>query len=87
MNPDLDNFHRDAVWKGNDLIFRRRIVASIVPDSKWPQMWRVSLPSGDLTDMVNLCRARDAARSLALKALIEGPIAAPPMGYFTEAAE
>ena len=82
-----DNFHRDAIWKGNDLIFRRRVVASIVPDSKWPQMWRVSLPNGQLSDMVNLSRGRDAARSLALKALIEGHRAAPPMHPFSEAAE
>jgi len=70
-NP-LDNFHRDAVWKSNDLIFGRRVVASVVPDSNWPQMWRVSLPSGHVTEMVNLSRARDAARSLALKALSAG---------------
>jgi hypothetical protein len=82
-----DNFHRDAIWNDNDLIFRRRVVASIVPDSKWPQMWRVSLPNGQLSDMVNLSRARDAARSLALKALIEGPVAAPPMRSLLEAAE
>jgi len=81
------NFHRDAVWKGNHLIFKRRVVASIVADSKYPQMWRVRLPSGHLTDIVNLTRAKDAARSLALKALIVGPVGAPPMRSFGEAAE
>jgi hypothetical protein len=75
----LDNFHRDATWKGNDLIFQRRVVASIVPDSKFPQMWRVRLPDGHVTDMVNLSRARDAARSLALKALTESHAEAPPI--------
>jgi hypothetical protein len=87
MDTSLDNFHRDVVWKGNDLIFKRRVVASVVPDSKYPQMWRVRLPNGHLTDMVNLSRARDAARSLALKALTEGHVAAPPMRSFREAAE
>jgi hypothetical protein len=32
----------------------------IVPDAKWPGMYRVRLPGGSLTDMVNLTRARDA---------------------------
>lgn len=67
----VDNFHRDAVWRGNHLIFRRRVVASIVPDSTWPNMHRVRLPSGYITDMVNLTRARDATRSLAPKAMTE----------------
>jgi hypothetical protein len=75
----IDNFHRDAIWKGNDLIFRRRVVASIVPDPKWPRMWRVGLPDGHVSDMVNLSRARDAARALALKTLTQGRPAAPPM--------
>jgi hypothetical protein len=33
-------------------------------DKAWPNMWRVRLPNGDLTDMVNLTRAKDAARVL-----------------------
>jgi hypothetical protein len=32
-------------------------------------MWRVRLPDGHVTDMVNLSRAKDAAASLALAAL------------------
>jgi hypothetical protein len=31
----------------------------IVPDAKWPGMYRIRLPGGSLTDMVNLTRARD----------------------------
>ena len=87
MKIDLNNFHRDAVWKGNELIFRRRVVASVVPDSKYPQMWWVRLPDGQLIDMVNLTRARDAARSLALKTLIVSHAEASPMRSFQEAAE
>jgi hypothetical protein len=84
---NLENVHRDAVWKGNDLIVRNRIVASVVPDAKHPQMWRVALPNGHLSDMVNLTRAKDAARSLALKALTEHGVAASPMRQNLKAAE
>jgi hypothetical protein len=34
----------------------------VVPDLDWPNMYRVRMPDGRLTDMVNLTRARDAAR-------------------------
>jgi hypothetical protein len=44
-------------------------MASIEPDFKYPNMWRVRLPNGKLSDMVNQTRARDAARSLALAQL------------------
>ena len=37
---------------------------TLVRDPDWPNMWRVRLPNGQLTDMVNLTRAKDAARSL-----------------------
>ena len=37
----------------------------VVPDPEWPGMYRVRLPDGRLTDMVNLTRARDAAQVLA----------------------
>jgi hypothetical protein len=36
---------------------------TVVPDPDWPAMYRVRRPDGSLTDMVNLTRARDAARS------------------------
>lgn len=36
----------------------------ITPDAKWPGMWRIKLPHGQLSDMVNLTRAKDAATSL-----------------------
>jgi hypothetical protein len=36
-------------------------------------LWRVRLPDGGLTDMLNRTRARDAAVSLALAALREPP--------------
>ena len=36
---------------------------TVVPDPNWPNMYRVRRPDGSLTDMVNLTRARDAARA------------------------
>jgi hypothetical protein len=41
-----------------------RAAATIKPDAKWPSMWRVHLPNGQVSDMTNLTRARDAARFL-----------------------
>jgi hypothetical protein len=41
-----------------------RAIVTIKPDVKWPNMWRVHLPNGQVSDMTNLTRARDAARSL-----------------------
>jgi hypothetical protein len=43
----------------------RPAVATIKADGKWPNMWRVHLPNGQVSDMTNLTRARDAARSIA----------------------
>ena len=63
---------QDLIWDGRQLrLFssRGRVLASIEPDQTWPGMWRVRLPDGNLTDMVNLSRAKDAAVSLALGAL------------------
>ena len=60
---------QDLKWDGNQLrLFssRGRVLASIEPDQTWPGMWRVRLPDGNLTDIVNLSRAEDAAASLAL---------------------
>jgi hypothetical protein len=56
-------------WHGNDLRRGHRVLASIEPDADWRGMWRVRTPDGELTDIVNLTRAKDAARLLALGAL------------------
>jgi len=39
---------------------RARLDSRIVPDPRWPGMYRVRRPDGSLTDMVNLTRAKDA---------------------------
>jgi hypothetical protein len=48
------------------LYIGRRFSKVIVrPDIGWPGMWRVRSPDGELSDMVNLARAKDAAISVA----------------------
>jgi len=37
-----------------------KIPAGIVPDAKWPGMYRLKLPDGSESEMVNLTRAKDA---------------------------
>jgi hypothetical protein len=44
---------------------------TVVPDLEWPAMYRVRRPDGSFTDMVNLTRARDAARHFAEQAYRE----------------
>jgi hypothetical protein len=41
----------------------------IVPDGRYPNMWRLKLPSGKQSEMANRTRARDAATSHALMLL------------------
>ena len=58
--------YTDFVWDGPNLrlySIRGRIVATIVPDSEWAGMWQVKI-GAEISDMVNLTRAKDAARSL-----------------------
>jgi hypothetical protein len=61
----------DLEWSGNRLLHSGRVVATVQPDRKWNGLWRVLMPDGRLSDVVNFTRARDAARSLALMALNE----------------
>jgi hypothetical protein len=50
-----------------------RTVATIEPDATWPGMWRIRLPNGHHSDMVNLTRAQDALRSVNRGMTTEGP--------------
>lgn len=38
----------------------------VVPDGKYPNMWRIRSLTGRFSDMTNLSRAKDAAASVAL---------------------
>jgi hypothetical protein len=67
---------RDLLWSresdGTLVLCRtgsRTILARIVADRVYPSMWRVKTPSGKLSDMTNLVRAKDAAMSIALSVL------------------
>jgi hypothetical protein len=42
---------------------KRILPPDIFPDAKWPGMYRLRLPNGRLSDMVNLTRAKDAVNS------------------------
>jgi len=39
---------------------KKSLPREIVPDAKWPGMYRLRLPDGSLSDIVNLTRAKDA---------------------------
>ena len=79
---------KDLTRTRNELRFGPKLVATIEPDHEWHGMWRVRLPNGRLTDMVNRTRAKDAAICIALGNLNarETRAAAPPMRYFERAA-
>jgi hypothetical protein len=61
---NASDLRRQASWQGDRLIFRRKAVAEVVRDKTYPTMWRVKLPDGSLSDMVNRTRAKDAAMSI-----------------------
>ena len=61
------SFRRDGT--GLAVCHGRAVVVRVVPDERWPGMWRVRYPDGRLTDLVNITRAKDAAFSIALRIL------------------
>jgi hypothetical protein len=64
---------QDLKWRDGQLrLCTGRMLATVEPDGTWVGMFRVRLPNGHLTDMVNLTRAKDAAISHALTNL-NGP--------------
>jgi hypothetical protein len=66
---------------GLGLYWGRRTVPTlrVVPDAKYSGMWRVQWPDGRLSDMANLCRAKDAASRIALRLYAEHASEAPPI--------
>jgi hypothetical protein len=70
----------DLIWKDND-IYRNgstRALIRIERDGRYPNMWRIVRSDGSLTDMMNMTRAKDAAMSLALRALNAPVVAKNP---------
>jgi len=53
----------NLIWRGPQLYFGNRVVGEIVPDEKYPGMWRIVRPDGSLSDMVNRARAKDACEA------------------------
>jgi hypothetical protein len=43
---------------------KKNLPREIVPDAKWAGMYRLRLPDGSLSDMLNLTRAKDALAEL-----------------------
>ena len=77
---------REPKWDCLTLLHGNRVVAEVLPDPDWPNMWRARI--GDrLTDMVNRTRAKDAAMCLALGILNtrERCAEASPIRYFEQA--
>jgi hypothetical protein len=50
-----------ALYYGN----AHTALARVVPDALWRGMWRIAWPDGQVSDIVNLARARDAAAAFA----------------------
>ena len=42
----------------------RTPLAHVVPDSQWPNMWRIQRLDGSLSDLANFSRACDAAAAI-----------------------
>ena len=61
----------DLIWSYNKLCRHgsHRALIRVERDSKYLDMWRVRLPSGGLSDMTNMTRAKDGAMCVALQAI------------------
>jgi hypothetical protein len=65
LKKDLGLLKPENVTHGTASVdeFPRAGGITLVRDPDWPNMWRLRLPNGQLTDRVNSTRAKDAARS------------------------
>ena len=59
----------DLNWRKDALYCGKRKITALVQDEKYSTMWRIRLPDGTLSDMVNKTRAKDVATLLALRFL------------------
>ena len=48
---------------------RTTSLATVRPDERYPEMYRIHWPDGIMSDMVNLTRAKDAAKAIAARKL------------------
>ena len=65
LAPILGGFHylSTEVLTVLSVLHARSLDPRIVPDAKWPGMYRIHLPEGSLSDMANLTRIKDALRA------------------------
>src|SRR4051794_21515280 len=67
--------YADLAWDGDCLRQKRgskRSLATVVVDETYPTIWRVQMPDGRMSGMLNRTRAKDAAMGAALQALNAG---------------
>src|SRR6266571_3740383 len=65
--PIIPQWKRDGIgWR---LLIGRRRFGRVIPDSKFPGMWRSPLSSGRLSDMANLAWAKNAVFEAACREL------------------
>jgi hypothetical protein len=71
MSTVYSRRHLPRVRDGAAWVVRRgrTELARVVPDAKYPRMWRVRSPEGRLSDMVNITWATDSAATIALAVL------------------
>ena len=70
---DFLNWYRDGEAHALRYGQRTTPVLHVVKDETYPTMWRIRLPDGSLSDMVNLTRAKDAARDIAVGIILRQP--------------
>jgi hypothetical protein len=61
-----------------------QVIARVVPDATWPKVYRVVLPGGSISDLVNLTRAEDAAFTLATAEKTTGQDPSRSLAYRAE---
>jgi hypothetical protein len=66
--------YSDLTWDADILRKRgsKKTLATVVADDIYPTMWRVRLPDGRVSGILNKARAKDAAMGAALQALNAG---------------
>jgi hypothetical protein len=56
----------DLLWRGHHLYDVKKLVAEIILDDVYPNMWRIKFPDGTISDLFNKTRAKDNAAQIAL---------------------
>src|SRR5260370_12708269 len=58
----------------------RNPLLHVVPDKRWPHMWRIRHRDNSLSDLLNSTRAKDAAQSHPLSELLAQEVGKRPLG-------